>query len=310
MNEIITRDASVIATEINTIKEHAQRVFLVSSVQIGKKLVEAKALLPHGEWGDWLKQSVDYSQRTANNLMKIYKEYNDDLQALESGDDKSQGIASLSYTQAVALLSLPSEEREEFVTENDLESMSTRDLQQAIKEKQELEKKLKKKDSELQLEQQAKEKLQEEYQAISGQAEQHEQTIEQLKSDLNEANNGGDQDEINRLASSLDNAKGDLDKSKERIKELEKQLKEKPIEVPVVVEKIPDDIQKELDMFRKQASEKEKNQNIYKLESSFEAVVSGFNELLTSLNDIEDENDVTKYKEAVKKLLSQMKENL
>lgn len=75
--------------------------------------------------------------------MKIYEEYGQDTIALKGGFDESQAIAKLNYTQAVALLSIPSDEREEFINQHDFESMSTRELQQAIKEKKELEKQLK-----------------------------------------------------------------------------------------------------------------------------------------------------------------------
>lgn len=32
-------------------------------------------MIEHGAWGEWLEKSVDYSQRTAQNLMKIFEEY-------------------------------------------------------------------------------------------------------------------------------------------------------------------------------------------------------------------------------------------
>ncbi|MBR0282111.1 MAG: DUF3102 domain-containing protein, partial [Oscillibacter sp.] len=41
----------------------------------------------------------------------------------------------LTYTKALALLAVPADERETFVKENDVESMSTRELQDAIRER-------------------------------------------------------------------------------------------------------------------------------------------------------------------------------
>ena len=50
--------------------------------------------------------------------------------------DAPNVFEELSYTQALALLSLPTEEeREQFVEENDVAAMSTRELQDAIKAK-------------------------------------------------------------------------------------------------------------------------------------------------------------------------------
>jgi len=47
---------------------------LTNAIEVGKRLKEAKALLPHGEWGKWLVESVSYSQRTANRLMQLFEE--------------------------------------------------------------------------------------------------------------------------------------------------------------------------------------------------------------------------------------------
>ncbi|MHB8983754.1 MAG: DUF3102 domain-containing protein, partial [Carboxydocellales bacterium] len=136
------RTPNLIAFEINSIKEQTRKLVLYNSIEIGRRLVEVKDMLEHGEWGNWLDKSVDYSQRTANNLMKIFDEFGADQIALFGDNANSQTFANLSYSQAIALLGVPKEEREEFVKENDVENMSTRDLQQAIKEKLELEKKL------------------------------------------------------------------------------------------------------------------------------------------------------------------------
>src|SRR5690625_1751496 len=98
MNEItVERSQETIAIEINSIKEQTRQMLLHNSIEIGKRLVEAKAILPHGEWGKWLEESVDYSQSTANNLMKIYDEYGDGQAALFGGDVNSEAVASLPY---------------------------------------------------------------------------------------------------------------------------------------------------------------------------------------------------------------------
>lgn len=141
MNEVIKiRDAEIIAAEIEMIKAQTRKIMLASSVEIGRRLEEAKTLVPHGNWANWLKEKVNYSQSTAENLMRISKEYGDEQVNLFSGEAKSQTFANLTYSQAVALFALPSEERADFVQENDIENMTSRQLQDAIKEKQAAEK--------------------------------------------------------------------------------------------------------------------------------------------------------------------------
>ncbi len=47
---IIERTPLVIAAEINRIKQQTCKIMLTNAIEIGKRLKEAKALLPHGEW--------------------------------------------------------------------------------------------------------------------------------------------------------------------------------------------------------------------------------------------------------------------
>lgn len=138
------RTADTIATEINTIKRQTQKIMLASSIEIGKRLTEAKDMIDHGAWGEWLQDNVNYSERTAQNLMRVYDQYGDKFGMTEMDSLFASGAPNvfeeLSYTQALALLSLPTDaEREEFVKENDVASMSTRELQEAIKARKEAE---------------------------------------------------------------------------------------------------------------------------------------------------------------------------
>ena len=130
MSNVITvpgRTINTITAEILVLTQQAQASALASACQIGKRLMEAKALVDHGEWGDYLKNEVSYSQSTANNFMRLYRELGD--------NPNSQALGNLSPTQALSLIALPEGEREEFVQNNDVSSMSTRELDKAVKEK-------------------------------------------------------------------------------------------------------------------------------------------------------------------------------
>ena len=167
MNELSTsRTPEVIAAEINSIKEQTRRMVLANSIEIGRRLAEAKQMLPHGEWGKWLEVNVDYSPSTANNLLNIFEQYASDQLSIFGDNVKSEAFANLSYTQAVALLGVPEEEREAFVVENKVEDMSTRELQKTIAEKKKLEKELKKAQQLAEKERKAKEKLSQSYEEL------------------------------------------------------------------------------------------------------------------------------------------------
>ena len=66
--------------------------------------------------------SVSYSQRTADRLMQLCEEYG--MKLLTSPDNNghpdSSPVTNLTYTQALFLLGIPEEEREEFIAEHDV----------------------------------------------------------------------------------------------------------------------------------------------------------------------------------------------
>lgn len=113
-------DLEKIENEIIALKNQtAQNI-----IQIGYKLIEAKEKLQHGEWGSWLEHKVEFSQRTANQFMRIAKEFG----------SNSQAISNLEITKVGLLLDVPTEKREEFIENHDLKSMSTREIKKVIKE--------------------------------------------------------------------------------------------------------------------------------------------------------------------------------
>lgn len=130
MSEMISttgRSINTITAEILTITAQTNQMVVMNAIEVGRRLVEAKALVAHGEWGDYLSREVKFSQSTANNLMKLFREYGD--------KPNSQALGNLPYTKMVRLLAVPEEEREEFAIEHDVEHLSSRELEKAIKER-------------------------------------------------------------------------------------------------------------------------------------------------------------------------------
>ncbi len=118
------RNIEVITGEILLFKAQAG----ASILEIGKRLIEVKAQLGHGEWLDYLKEKVEFSPRTAQDMMRLAKEYSN-----------TQTFAFLGAQKALQLLALSAPEREEFVAKNDIENMSVRQLKEAIKAKEDAE---------------------------------------------------------------------------------------------------------------------------------------------------------------------------
>lgn len=145
MKEIITaRDVEIVTAEIITIKRQTQQVLVTAAIEIGRRLTEAKAMMPHGEWGKYLEERVEYSQSTAINLMRIYQEYGSEQESLFENFANSQTFANLNYSQALALLSVPAEDRAQFAEENDVANKSTREIQELIRQRDEKDKQIEK----------------------------------------------------------------------------------------------------------------------------------------------------------------------
>lgn len=96
---------------------------------IGKMLMDVKGRLEHGQFLNWLRDRVNFSQSTANNFMRIAREI-----------PRTPGLVTLPYTKALALLDVPEDEREQFAQDVKADEKSTRQIQQLIKDKAEAEK--------------------------------------------------------------------------------------------------------------------------------------------------------------------------
>ena len=131
------RTLEQVTEEIRYLDNQAKRLVLGHAIEIGRRLEEAKALVPYGEWGNYIEKELSYSQSTANNFMRIFDEYGAAQQSLFGPVADSQTLGNLSYTKALKLLAVPREERESFAQEVDAEHISTRELEAAIRERDE-----------------------------------------------------------------------------------------------------------------------------------------------------------------------------
>lgn len=301
MSGLTTRTPGLIAAEINKIKEDTKRILIYNSIEIGRKLTEAKELVPHGEWGNWLKTEVDYSKSTANNLMKIFQEYGADQISLLGENLKSQTFGNLNYSQATLLLGVPAEEREKFVEENNVEEMSARELKKAIEE---LKKTEEEKEKALKAMEEAEEKARQESEArqaledaFNSGAEER-RKLEEEKESLIGKINGLEKkiEELNTIDKEVSVSTEEIDKEiEERIQELKDKLEETTKEKNKLEDKL------------KAAEEGVTNSEIeYKI--VFDTIVTNYDKLLKKLTEMQKENEVAymKYKNATKRFLEYM----
>ena len=210
----------------------AQRKGGEAILTIGRCLNEAKDMLSHGEWLPWLAEKVGYSEKTAQNFMRLAREFSN-----------PQARADLGATKALKLLALPQEEREKFVEDYNVIDMTTRQLEQAIKERDEARKAAEEAQAEATTAEQVRAKMAEDMALLNarltGAREDREEAVEsakKLEAELAELKNRpvevavetvADPEALEKArAEAMAEMQGKLDRAKERQKRAEAQAKE------------------------------------------------------------------------------------
>ena len=199
---------------------------------IGRCLIEAKDMLPHGEWLPWLNERVEFSERTARNFMRLAREWTN-----------RQTLADLGDSKALTLLALPAEEREQFMEDHDVIDMSARQLEKAIRERDEARKAAEEAKAEANTAEQARAKMAEDMALLNarltGAREDRERALHdaaKLEEELAELKNRPVDVAVETVADpeALEKARAEavaemqakLDRAKERQKKAEAQAKE------------------------------------------------------------------------------------
>lgn len=219
------RSIEVITGEIVELKKQAGEAIL----EIGRRLIEAKDMLSHGEWQVWLEERVEFSERSAQRFMRLAREWSNPT-----------ALSDLGATKALALLALPPEERESFLQENNVIDMSARQLEQAIRERDEARAAAERAAAEQRMAEEARAKMEEDMRLLnarlSGSKEDWEramQDVARLEAELAELKEKPvevavetvvDQDAIDKArADAIAEMQAKLDKAKEARKQAEEQ---------------------------------------------------------------------------------------
>lgn len=117
MEDVIVKDIKTLEFEINILKSQTAQ----NLIEIGKRLLEAKNQVPHGQWIEWLKSKVGFTERSAQKFMQI------------ASDSNTNSISHLGVTKVFDLLSIPPADRQEFINTHNVEDISTRELREQVK---------------------------------------------------------------------------------------------------------------------------------------------------------------------------------
>ena len=124
MNEIADTNQTDLIL-LNSLARQAQLFaenIAMNMLQLGRVFTEAKRLIPHGEFGDWVKNNSGMSERYAQQFMQAYARYG-----------INESFAALGKSKLLKMLALPPGEEEAFMAENDVAAMSARQLDEAVK---------------------------------------------------------------------------------------------------------------------------------------------------------------------------------
>lgn len=127
MNELIRKEGRMaalagLAQEARFYSERAA----MNILELGRVLIDAKSLVNHGEWIRWIRDNAGISDRTAQNLMAVYRRFGDNPQ-----------FAGIEKGKLFKMLALPEAQEEKFLEEHDVKAMTTREVEEAVRQARE-----------------------------------------------------------------------------------------------------------------------------------------------------------------------------
>lgn len=171
------RDINTITSEIRYIQNDVQQYAAQGALKIGERLCEAKELLGHGEFLPWIKDEFGWTDRTAQKLMAVYREFGDSQKSLFGPEINTKTYSDLPVSKLYLLISVPESEREDFVKENNVAEMSVREMEKLLREKKEAEEESREAHAEL-------DKLADKYAALSAVASEQEKELKAAQADV------------------------------------------------------------------------------------------------------------------------------
>jgi len=100
VSEVVPNQVEIITAEILILKDQTA----ANIIEIGKRLIKAKEMLPHGEWGKWLQEKVEFSEWTARRFMRVAREFRN-----------RSPVTDLEPSKVFMLLDMPEQEREDIL---------------------------------------------------------------------------------------------------------------------------------------------------------------------------------------------------
>lgn len=298
------RTLPVIISEIKIIEQHVTKTAIEGAIQIGERLQEAKELAGHGNFGQWCQENLNYSQDTAQKFMKLAREYGGQNNVLAN----TAMSRNFSISNALSLLKVPEEDREQFVEEHQVEDMTNKELEEEIRQLNE-EKASRERTIEV-LNNSMRNEAEKLLQA------QHE--IEDLKRQLDDASvEAVDPKEVEKLKAKLEKTEAALEKEKEKLKKekddrqaaIDKELKAAGDAMQEQAKKSIEFLQKEVDRLKRR-EQKAGNETLLKFKILVDQLQDVFHQAGECILAEEDQEKADKMNAALRAVLQSMEEDL
>lgn len=323
----VTEDISLerLASEINIITEQANKTLLNAAIEIGKRFAAAKLEVEHGKFAQWCADNTDYSQRMAENYIKIYNDYGKNQMTLWGDLRNSHSISGLGVSKLLLLSAIPPDEREEFVEENNITDNTTvQELKKLLSQK-EADEKIK--TDEIERLKEAIEKKQEEIDSTNRTNKEYSDRISELNKHIEELENSepaaADNSDMTRMIEEArEEERSALQKEIDKFKDKAKKSKEKQEKLQLDIDRLTKEKQeaqereaeKQKRLNEAEAERAELKRTIEKMKSEaakgrddaavrlnikFEAAQEAVGGVMEALADIEDTAKHDKFKSAI-----------
>ena len=124
--------AEELGGEIRLLTQQGKAMLLDLGIQIGYRLKLAQEKVT--DFKAWVAEQTEFSRSSAYRFIRLYEEYGGQT-GLFGVENRVPTLGHLSVSNALRLLAVPEEEREQFAAEVDAENISARELERAIADK-------------------------------------------------------------------------------------------------------------------------------------------------------------------------------
>jgi len=128
---IENKSTEQLAAEVNVRYRQAEGLANMSAMMLadaGRRLIEIKGRIPHGQFESWCAENLEFSKSKAEKMMKLAERVDDE----NSLFSKTETFTDIGISRIWALLAAPEEVAAEVIETHDVSDMTVRELKEEI----------------------------------------------------------------------------------------------------------------------------------------------------------------------------------